>query len=458
MNNPTRIALFALALGCQSLAFAQALVNPPPAPKTETELKLEKYENVPQLLAIGAEYEKRNDWFHFALVMKRIQELRPYAGNIGYELAAAASMQGDMAGCYNELLKLKDNGYAFSPDEDERFKKCQSTEPGKGQATGAWNYIVASFKEARKPFGGGSVAFELPAGDLLLESLTYDSKRRQFLVGSMRDGKVSLVEGDKLTTLVTPNEANGVLAVSDLVADAAHDALWVASTSAPTLKGIKKEDLGHSRLSKFKLSDGSFVAKYEVPQNGGVSMLGSLAVAPNGDIYAADGDGKRIYRIDGDKLALLVGNPRLSSIRGMAVSGDGKTLYLADYELGLFGIELGTGKPFMVPGTKTLTQFSIEGLGWYKDHLVAVQNGFPPSRVMRLTLDPEGRKIIRTQPLDASQKAFGIPTRGVIVDGKYYFIANSQKDNYDRYGVVKDEKKLERVRVYASDLAFGFKE
>lgn len=450
MMNPTRIALFALALGCQSLAFAQALVNPPPAPKTETELKLEKYENVPQLLAIGNEYEKRNDWFHYALVMKRIRELRPYAGNIGYELAAAAAMQGDMSGCYNELLKLKDMGYAFSPEEDERFKKCQGTK--------AWDYVVANFKEARKPFGGGSVAFELPAGDLLLESLGYDAKRRQFLVGSMRDGKVSLLEGDKLTTLVAPDEANGVLAISDLLADAAHDVLWVASVSAPTLKGIRKEDLGRSRLSKFKLSDGSFIARFDVPQNTGVSMLSSLAVAPNGDVYAADGDGKRIYRIDGDKLVLLVGNPKLSSIRGMTVSGDGKILYLADYELGLFGIELGTGKPFTVPGTKTLTEFSIEGLAWYKDHLVAVQNGFPPNRVMRLTLAPDGRSIVRTQPLDAGQKAFGIPTRGVIVDGKYHFIANSQKDNYDRYGVLKDEKKLERVRIYASDLAFGFKE
>ena len=58
-----------------------------------------------------------------------------------------------------------------------------------------------------------------------------------------------------------------------------------------------------------------------------------------GTVFAADGIRNEIYRLDGDALKLELSNPKLTSIRGLAVSGDGKTLYFADYSLGLLGID-----------------------------------------------------------------------------------------------------------------------
>ena len=88
--------------------------------------------------------------------------------------------------------------------------------------------------------------------------------------------------------------------------------------------------------------------------------------------------------------------------------------------------------------------------------LIAVQNGFAPRRVMRFNLDPTGRRIVRAQPLDAGRKAWGLPTRGTMAGDKYYFIANTQKDQFDRFGLVKDAKALQPVRIWESDARFAW--
>jgi hypothetical protein len=102
-----------------------------------------------------------------------------------------------------------------------------------------------------------------------------------------------------------------------------------------------------------------------------------------------------------------------------------------------------------------LTLFGIESVYWYDGYLVIVQNSFEPKRVMRLQLSKDGRDIVGSQALDAGQAAFGMPVRGTIAGDKFYFVANSQKAQYDAYGLVKDKSKLEGARVFASDLKFA---
>ena len=61
-------------------------------------------------------------------------------------------------------------------------------------------------------------------------------------------------------------------------------------------------------------------------------------------------------------------------------------------------------------------------------------------------------------PLDVANPAFGLPTYGTIDGDGLYFIANSQKNDYDAYGVLKDVSKLEDMRVFRSDLRFAWSE
>jgi DNA-binding beta-propeller fold protein YncE len=244
-----------------------------------------------------------------------------------------------------------------------------------------------------------------------------------------------------------------------MATDAAGENLYVASTSSVYFKGFKQQDYGKAGVFKFRLSDGKLINKYLLTPDNQPRTLSSIAVGKNGEVFAADGVRNLIYRLDGGALKLMVENPKLTSVRGLAVSGDGKTLYFADYSMGLLGVDLSAGKAFDIDySPETLVLGGIDGVYWYDGTLVVIENGMSPRRIMRLTLDKDGRKIVKAMPLDVANTAFGLPTYGAVDGDSLYFVANSQKNDYDAYGVVKDDSKLESTRIFKSNLRFAWNE
>jgi hypothetical protein len=415
---------------------------------TETEKQLDAVADAATLARLAKQFEQQQDWRHQAYALERLYLMRPMQGPIGYELAAAYARSGDKRKAYDLLVRLQGSGFGFDPSNDARFEKVKGTR--------VWDYIVLNLQANLSPFGGGTAGFALPKADTLIESIAYDPARKQFLLASVRDGSIQLAdEQGKLTPFITANAENGLLATYGLHVDAARDTLWAIGNGIPHRKGIVAADYGRSVLYKFQLSTGKFVARHEIPASHRPSLLSSMTVSPKGEVYVADGVARRIYRLEGSELRVIVENPRLTSIRGMTFNADGSKLFFADYDLGLFGIDLNTGKPFAVQPGKNFTLYGIEGLAWWNGFLVVVQNGFPPARVMRLTLDPAGTTVTHAQALDAAKPEFGTPTQGVVVGDRFWFIANSQRAQYDSYGVPKDESKLEGVRIYRSDLNFA---
>ena len=441
MNRLLPLALAAAALAFGPRADAQALMKGQPA--TDTDAQVAKIESVSQLLMMGDKFDKEGDWRRYASVMQRLMQLRPEAGNIKYELSAAYAMQDDKQKSYDLLLKLKDSGWSFKPQDDERFKSDQGTK--------VWDFLVDGFATNAKPQGEGKVAFELPK-DLLVEGLAYDPKTKSLIAAATREGKVLRVAADgKTSDLVVANAENGLMSVLDVAVDPAHDALWVASAGGPLLKKGKTEDYGKSGVWHFELSTGKFVDKYMV-EGAGKHELTSIALAPNGDVYAADGAARAIYKLRQDKLEIALANPKLTNIRGLAISGDGSQLFLADYEVGIFGIDLAKGAAWQVKPAKNQAMFGIDGLTWRDGELVAVQNGMTPRRVVRMKLADDGKSVASFDVLASAKPEFSLPTRGVAADGKFYVIANNQRGMYDRYGIPRDEKKLEPAKIFAIDL------
>jgi hypothetical protein len=73
----------------------------------------------------------------------------------------------------------------------------------------------------------------------------------------------------------------------------------------------------------------------------------------------------------------------------------------------------------------TRTQ-GIDGLVLHGSDLIAVQNGFRPHRVVRLRLDIARERITAVEILERNHPEFDEPTLGVVVDGAFYYVANSQ--------------------------------
>jgi hypothetical protein len=444
----TSLALLAGAASAQTAAPAQPAPAPAPAlaplPADIAE-QIKRSNTLPPLLALGQRLSAEGNWALYETTMKRVSELRPHAGNIRLELAVAYAMQDNKPAGYETLLNLRDQGYGFDVAADERLENLHGTP--------VWDYLVEGFKENRAPNGAGRVFAELPAGDLLVEALAWDPARKQLLAGSVRSGEISRVgDGGTLTPFIKPDADNGLWGVFEMAVDAERDVLWVASAAIPHAKPAKGEDYGRAGVWKFQLSSGKFLSRVLLPRDGRNHLLTGLAVAPDGTLYAADSQTRQLFKLEGETLRAVIDNQRLGSIRGVAIDPEGKRLYFSDAELGLFGLDLATGKPFDVTVAPGVTLFGIESLYWHGDSLVAVQNGIYPARVVRLALTPDGAGVRAATPIDRAQPAFGQPTRGALAGDRLYVIANSQKGGYDRLGVPRDVAKLERIRIWVSAL------
>jgi len=408
---------------------------------------------VPEALyRLAAIYKQKGDLTRMTWALRQLSALRPNTGELKLALASVYAAQGDKTSTYDLLLQMQRQGFGYDLTTSSAFAKVNDTR--------AWNYIAENLKANLKQFGEGKVAYTLPKGDYLFESLAFDPKKKQLLVGSVREGRIYRVGKDgKLQDFIAPGAENGLWSVYAMATDAAGENLYVASTSSVYFKGFKQEDYGKAGVFKFRLSDGKLLNKYLLTPDNQPRTLSTIAVGRNGEVFAADGVRNLIYRLDGGALKLMVENPKLTSLRGLAVSGDGKTLYFADYALGLFGVDLSAGKAFDVDySPETLVLGGIDGIYWYDGALVVIENGMSPKRIMRLKLDKDGRKVVTAMPLDVENAAFGLPTYGATDGDSLYFVANSQKNDYDAYGVVKDESKLEPTRIFKSNMRFAWNE
>ena len=434
---------------------ATPAVDPAKAEMTKRALALTQEQiaqarDIASLGKLAEIYSGAKDTPHLTWTLEQLVRLLPNAGDLRIKLAKVYAGADDKTHAYDLLLKMINQGYAYDISKEPGFENAQGTK--------VWDYILSSFDHNSKPFGDGKVAFDLPKGDTLIEAIAWDPKRKQLLAGSVRDGKIQLVDAKgQATDFIAPSAENGLWGVFGLAIDSAHDKLFVISNGVPHFRGFSAEMLGKANLSEFTLSSGKFVRKYALPEDGHSHILSSIATDGKGAVYVADGVNEVIYRLDGGKLELMLGNPALSGIRGMALTPDGKTMYFADASLGIFGVDLTKCAPFnLAYNPERLVLGGIEGLYWYQGTLVAIQGSMVPQRVIRLKLSEDGRAIVSAQPLDAAQPAFEAPTTGTIAGDDLYFIANSQKSLYSDLGVLTDESSLEPVHVFRSNLHFAW--
>lgn len=453
----TQSLALAFILGISALNPAHAQNAPAPRPAAGqpdlsklTEQQIKQIGSAAAVSKLAESFNAHGDIQRLTWALERMVELLPNSGDLKYQLAIAYAQQDEKSKAYDLLVHMQAQGFGYDVSKDKRLEKLHDTK--------VWDYIVANLQANSKSFGEGKVAFDLPVQDALFESISYDPKRKQFLFGSAREGKIYLSDNDgKLSEFIAPDEQNGLWGVYDIAVDGKQDLLYVASSGTVHFKGFKQEAFGKAGIFKFQLSSGKFLARYLAPEDGHPHIFSSMVVGKDGQVLAADGVRNEIYKLETAGLKLLVRNPKLTSIRGLALSDDGKTLYFADYALGLFGVDLTKSSGFDLQyNPEKLVLGGIDGLYYFDGHLVVIENGMVPQRVMRLKLSADGHSIAGAMPLDVAQPSFALPTIGTIVGNNLYFIANSQKGLYDQYGVLKDASKLQPVHVFKSDLRFAW--
>jgi hypothetical protein len=74
----------------------------------------------------------------------------------------------------------------------------------------------------------------------------------------------------------------------------------------------------------------------------------------------------------------------------------------------------------------------MDGLYLSGDHFLAMQNGTIPARIIRFSIDLRKQEL-----LEANSSWLGEPTHGVLVDGDFYFLANTGWGEFDQQGKKK---------------------
>jgi len=447
--------LFAVALLASAGAHAQAAKAPAAAPsvtqraETLTQEQIDQSHDLPALTRLAQLYGQQNDYERLSWVLKRVSQLMPNSGDIKLQLALVYAKMADKTRAYDTLMRMQMQGFGYDLASDARFEPVHGTR--------VWDYIVANLNVNSKSFGEGKVAFDLPKSDNLLNALAWDPKRKSLLIGSARDGSIHLLDQKgKLTDFIAAGSNPNLWGIDALGVDSAHGKLYVATSASPKFAKFSADNANKAALLEFDLASGKFVKKYtvspDVPRT-----FNDIAVSEKGMVYVADGAHHIIYKVEGDTLKLLVQNAKLTSISALAISGDGRVLYVADYSLGIFGFDLAKGEAFEPKyNPDQLVLGGIVGMHWYDGTLVIIEDGMVPKRVMRLVLSPDGRAIVGAMPLDVASQDFIALGDGAIAGDKLYFIANRQDSLYDSNGVLTDTADVEPEAVFASNLRFAW--
>ena len=388
-----------------------AQIGPAPAPT----------ENVPALLVKINEAYAAKDYLTFRSALVNLHKLRPNNSEYMYQLVIAHALLDEKAQAYEIMLGMQQQGLAYDFTLTENTKNIRGTE--------VFDYVNDMLKMAVKPVGESEPVFVLPDNVVMPETIAWDESRQKFLVGTIAEGQILEVGKDgEVTELLKADNENGMWAIFDILVDQARNRLWVTSASMQGFSRFDPVDKGRSGLFEFDLKTLELIRRHPVPVDGRSHILGSMALAPNGDIFIADRALPLVYKkpADEQKLKAILLLKGLVSQRGIAIQPDGSLLYVADREMGIMVVDLVGKQARLLEVPDTFNAGGIDGIYLDNNRLFIIQNGIKPQRVMRLQLDSSGTRVATVGPLAVAQPEFDLPSFGTIQGENLYFFANSQ--------------------------------
>jgi hypothetical protein len=293
------------------------------------------------------------------------------------------------------------------------------------------------------PVARGRIAFSLADRELIPESVAYDPADRAFYVGSMYKRKIIRISADGQVSDFIRTGADGIWSVLGMKVDPARRELWANACNledrSPPMLPDDPATRGQGGVFRYDLKTGTLIRKYVVGWAMAPRCFNDLVFAPDGSVYFSSGpDG--IYRIaPGATRAELFS----SFINGIAISDDGRLLFLGDYRgVRIMDVATRDARPIAVPAGETLG--GVDGLYVRGRTLVAVQNGLRarPARVIQAELTSSLDTVTCLAVLDRNRPEFDIPTTGVLVDNELFYVASSQLRRFNEDKTIFPADKL----------------
>jgi hypothetical protein len=271
----------------------------------------------------------------------------------------------------------------------------------------------------------------IPNMDGIIEGLAIHPVTHESFLGDVHNRCIWSREGSGGAAVLRKFSADsdGLLGVFALKFDDAGRTLWASSSAVPEMKGGTSTDQERAFLARYDLSTRRLERTYALPADGRKHVLGDFLLGPDGMIYATDSVAPVIWRLapGADHLENWLENPGFKSLQGVAFSADGHSLYVADYSLGLWRIDLAGRSAALVIVPAGTNLRGIDGLYAIPGGMIAIQNGLNPPRILHLTVDEDGAGV-RARELRPDHPAWADLSLGQVIGGRFHFIANSGWD------------------------------
>ena len=360
-----------------------------------------------------------------------------------WSLAVIAAAQRDTATLRVALTRYADLGLgrdlstqpAFTPYKESRW----------------FELLRAAHDGNRAMLANSRTRAVLPDSTIWPEGVDFDPRSGNFYVGSIRRRTIVEVLPNGSTRELWPREQKGIGAVMGVRVDTGRKVLWATLTGLPQMSGFVPTDTAIAALIQVRARDGTILKRWDLPV--GHHVLGDLALGPDGAVYVSDSRDPVLYRLRSHTDTIeAIRHPLFRSLQGIAVAPDGRVVYVADYSHGILRVDVASGSVTRVADPPNSTTLGCDGIVWFENSIVAVQNGVVPPRIMRFRLDPTGHRIVGADVLDRNFEVADEPTIGTIAGREFVYVANSQWEKYSEDGALNPGARLTRPVLLAVSL------
>lgn len=421
------------------------IAQPPPS-------KRKKYVNAQESEKIAEAFRKANkafekeDYKAGAENLKTAYFINPEDDLIINFLAESSAMVGDHTALLMWLRRLLTVSPCFFHFPENAASVLNSKE---------YRDLALAAKENGTRVHGSKLAFMLPETDLIPEGIAYDPVDKVFFLSSLHKRKIVRVRlrtGHRppIVEDFTSQGQDGLYSTLGMKVDAERRILWVCSSAESFMKGYSESDAGKAALFKYDLNTRKLIRKYELGPNPG-HLLNDIALNAEGDVFVTDTATGEIFtvRYEKDELEIFIPAGRFESPNGIAISDDGRKLFISDMPFGVYVVDLKTKRSERLPQRVGVSPSGSDGLYFYDNSLIGIINIVSQrnGRVARFYLDGSAKAVTHAAVLDCNHRLYQWPTTGVVVGDSFFYIANSQFGNFNSEQRVFPQKYLRKVAV-----------
>jgi sugar lactone lactonase YvrE len=301
--------------------------------------------------------------------------------------------------------------------------------------------------ENAKPTGNVTVAASLSGSHGLIEGVAFDAATGRIFASSVSERAIFVVEHDR-TRPFAAERANGLFGAFGLAIDERKRTLWAASSALIAAERIAPTEKGRAGIFAFDLATGKPKQAALTPPDGKDHVIGDLAVAANGDVFASDGWTKKLYRLPtgGSTLEEFL-SEGLHSPQGLALSADDTHIAIADYANGIHIVDRASRARTQLSTPANATLLGIDGILRHGRDLIAVQNGVEPQRLMRIRLNPSWTSIEGIDVLAANLPLMKEPALIAVAGKDLLIVGNAQWSRFTVNGARRDEAPLATTNI-----------